>query len=196
MNDLRPTRERIIATALEEMAAGGLATLSIGQLAKACAMSKSGLFAHFGGQEALQCAVIEAAIERFRLSVVEPARQQSGTLARIEALGENWTRWLLPDTVRPCPILQAAFEAPGLTDGAAKLARKARTDWTGWLERLAKLAVHESAFTPETDPVNFAFRFEATGLGCQSWAVIQGRTEARAHTQAAFTALINSARAS
>lgn len=195
MSESRPTRQRIIDTALQEMAGSGLAGLSIGQLAKACSMSKSGLFAHFGGQEALQCAVIDAAIEQFRLAVVEPARQQSGTLARIEAVGVNWTGWLLRAPLRPCPILQSAFEAPALTPEAAKRARQARIGWTGWVERLAKLAVHEGAFTPETDPVDFAFRFEAIGLGCQSWAVIQSRAEARQHTQAAFAALIDGARA-
>ncbi|MCC5980281.1 MAG: TetR/AcrR family transcriptional regulator [Oceanicaulis sp.] len=196
MSDPRPTRDRIITTALAEMAETGLASLSIGQLAKACNMSKSGLFAHFGGQEALQCAVIEAAIEQFRVQVVEPARQQSGTISRLEALGENWTEWLLRTPVRPCPILQAAFEAPALTLAAAKVAREARIGWTGWVERLTKLAIHEGTFSDSVDPADFAFRFEATGLGCQSWAVIQGRGEARERTHAAFAALIDSARAS
>ncbi len=127
--------------------------------------------------------------------MVEPARQQSGTLARIEAVGVNWTGWLLRAPLRPCPILQSAFEAPALTPEAAKRARQARTGWTGWVERLAKLAVHEGAFTAETDPVSFAFRFEAIGLGCQSWAVIQGRDEAQRLTRDSFTALIDSARA-
>ncbi|MFC4724052.1 TetR/AcrR family transcriptional regulator [Glycocaulis abyssi] len=191
----KSTRTRIVETALEEMSNGGLATLSIGHLAKACSMSKSGLFAHFGGQEALQISVIEAAIEQFRQQVVEPARQQSGTLARIEMLGANWTDWLLRDPSRPCPILQAAFEAPALTPKAAELARQARRGWTDWVERLAKLAIHEGGFAATTDAKRFAFQFEAIGVGCQSWSVVQGRDEAGRLTRASFTALIDSARA-
>ncbi|WP_429911008.1 TetR/AcrR family transcriptional regulator [Glycocaulis sp.] len=191
----KSTRTRIVETALEEMSAGGLATLSIGHLAKACSMSKSGLFAHFGGQEALQVSVIEAAIEQFRQQVVEPARQQSGTLARIEMLGANWTDWLLRDPTRPCPILQAAFEAPALTPKAAEQARQARRGWTDWVERLAKLAIHEGGFAAATDAKRFAFQFEAIGVGCQSWSVVQGRDEAGRLTRASFTALIDSARA-
>ncbi|AZU03912.1 TetR family transcriptional regulator [Glycocaulis alkaliphilus] len=191
----KSTRTRIVETALDEMSKGGLATLSIGHLAKACSMSKSGLFAHFGGQEALQVCVIEAAIEQFRQQVVEPARQQSGTLARIEALGTNWTGWLLRDPSRPCPILQAAFEAPALTPKAAELARQARRGWTDWVERLAKLAIHEGGFAATTDAKRFAFQFEAIGVGCQSWSVVQGRDEAGRLARASFTALIDSARA-
>lgn len=190
----KPTRTRIVETALEEMSQGGLATLSIGHLAKACKMSKSGLFAHFGGQEALQVSVIEAAIEQFRQQVVEPARQQSGTMARIEALGANWTEWLLRDPTRPCPILQAAFEAPALTPKAADLARQARRGWTDWVERLAKLAIHEGGFAAATDAKRFAFQFEAIGVGSQSWAVVQGRDEAMRLTRESFAALIASAR--
>lgn len=190
----KPTRIRIVETALEEMSKSGLATLSIGHLAKACAMSKSGLFAHFGGQEALQVSVIEAAIEQFRQQVVEPARQQSGTMARIEALGSNWTGWLLRDPSRPCPILQAAFEAPALTPKAAELARQARRGWTDWVERLAKLAIHEGAFAVTTDAKRFAFQFEAIGVGSQSWAVVQGRDEAMRLTRESFAALIAGAR--
>ncbi|MGP1274392.1 MAG: TetR/AcrR family transcriptional regulator [Caulobacterales bacterium] len=195
MSTERPTRTRIVETALEEIAKGGLATLSIGHLAKACEMSKSGLFAHFGGQEALQVAIIEAAIEHFRQQVVEPARQQSGTLARIDALATNWTGWLLREPVRPCPILQAAFEAPALTGQAAALARQARRGWTDWVERLAKLAIHEGGFAGSVNATRFAFQFEAIGVGCQSWAVIQGRDEARRLTMDSFAALIASARA-
>jgi len=195
MSTGKSTRVRIVETALDEMSKGGLATLSIGHLAKACSMSKSGLFAHFGGQEALQVSVIEAAIEQFRQQVVEPARQQSGTLARIEALGTLWSAWLLKDSLRPCPILQAAFEAPALTPKSAELARQARRGWTDWVERLAKLAIHEGAFAARTDAKRFAFQFEAIGVGCQSWAVIQGRDDAMRLTRESFTALIDSARA-
>lgn len=195
MSTEKPTRVRIVETALEEVSRGGLATLSIGQLATACSMSKSGLFAHFGGQEALQAAIIEAAIEQFRQQVVEPARQQSGTLARIEALGTNWAGWLLREPLRPCPILQSAFEAPALTPKAAEIARQARLGWTGWVERLAKLAIHEGGFKADTDARRFAFQFEAIGVGCQSWAVIQGREDARRLTRESFAGLIGSARA-
>ena len=55
------TRDAIIDRAYEIARFAGLEGLSIGPLAQAVGMSKSGVFAHFGSREDLQRAVIEAA---------------------------------------------------------------------------------------------------------------------------------------
>ncbi|TGY87781.1 TetR/AcrR family transcriptional regulator [Marinicauda algicola] len=181
------TRTRILDAALEALPETGLAGLSVGKLAAAAGMSKSGLFARFGGQDALQNAIIEAAIDRFRDQVIEPARAQKGARARLETLADRWTDWLL--LTRPCPILQAAFEAPGLTPQAAETARQSRRDFTSWVERLARIAVAEGGLAAHTDPASFAFRFEGTGLATQSAGPIQGRDDAATLARAAFSDL-------
>ena len=53
------TRHAILARAFELANVIGVSGLSIGRLAKATGLSKSGLFAHFGSKEALEIAVIE-----------------------------------------------------------------------------------------------------------------------------------------
>lgn len=189
MTQAADTRTRILDAALDALPRTGLAGLSVGKLAEAAGMSKSGLFARFGGQDKLQTAIIEAAIARFRTAVIEPARRQSGAKARLEALAEGWTAWLTGDAERPCPILQAAFEAPGLTPQAAETAREARRDFTAWVERLARLAVTEGGLAPHTDPAEFAFRFEGIGLAAQSAGPIQRRPDAAALTRTAFSNL-------
>ena len=55
------TRELILARAVEIADASGLDALTIGMLADAAGMSKSGVFAHFGSREELQLAVLDAA---------------------------------------------------------------------------------------------------------------------------------------
>ena len=67
------TRETILGEALAQAVVVGLEGLSIGGLAEALGLSKSGLFAHFKSKEALQLAVLEAAIQRFAARVVRPA---------------------------------------------------------------------------------------------------------------------------
>ena len=58
------TRDLILDRAYAIACRNGVEGLSIGELALAAGMSKSGVFAHFGSREALQLAVIE--IERLR----------------------------------------------------------------------------------------------------------------------------------
>jgi AcrR family transcriptional regulator len=67
------TRATILDHAVDLATAEGLEALTIGRLAGALGMSKSGLFAHFGSKEELQLATIEAAALRFRENVLEPA---------------------------------------------------------------------------------------------------------------------------
>ena len=61
------TRERILESALELASTEGLTGLSIGRLAERNAMSKSGLFSHFGSKEGLQLDVLELATAKFRV---------------------------------------------------------------------------------------------------------------------------------
>lgn len=59
------TRGMIIERAFAIAARHGLEGLSIGDLAAASGMSKSGVFAHFGSREELQLSVLDWTAERF-----------------------------------------------------------------------------------------------------------------------------------
>ena len=61
------TRQAILDVAASLATEEGLEPFSIGRLAEATSMSKSGLFAHFGSKEELQIATVEhAAVGRRR----------------------------------------------------------------------------------------------------------------------------------
>ena len=60
-SDGERSREAILRAAAQLVTVEGIGGLSIGRLAEAVGMSKSGLFAHFGSKEELQLATIEAA---------------------------------------------------------------------------------------------------------------------------------------
>ena len=72
----------------------GIEGLSIGGLAKAIGMSKSGLYAHFGSKEELQLATIKAAQEVFDADVISPALQADAGLARAQALCELFLAYI------------------------------------------------------------------------------------------------------
>src|SRR5271154_6630866 len=83
------TRRAILRKAVNIASLEGLEGLTIGKLATTLRISKSGLFAHFGSKEDLQCAVVEEAREIFVKKVVLPAYKFEG-LRRLRALCGNW----------------------------------------------------------------------------------------------------------
>ena len=67
------TRQRLTHEAALIARAQGLEGLSIGSVAEAAGMSKSGVFAHFGSREDLQLTVLEWTAERYARAVIAPA---------------------------------------------------------------------------------------------------------------------------
>jgi AcrR family transcriptional regulator len=69
------TRKAILGEAVSLATVEGLEGLSIGDLAKALGISKSGLYAHFGSKEGLQLATIDEAERIFNLEVIDPSME-------------------------------------------------------------------------------------------------------------------------
>src|SRR5688572_13419081 len=87
------TRAAILDRATALARTFGVEGLSIGRLAEELALSKSGLFAHFGSKEALQVAVIEHAREQFVARVIAPGLKAPRGEPRLKALVERWMAW-------------------------------------------------------------------------------------------------------
>jgi AcrR family transcriptional regulator len=71
--DGRRTRDAILHEAVSLATVDGLEGLSIGNLAAALNMSKSGLYAHFGSKQDLQLATVDEADRVFRGEIIKPA---------------------------------------------------------------------------------------------------------------------------
>jgi AcrR family transcriptional regulator len=84
------SRQAILDAAARLATVEGIEGLSIGRLAQAIGMSKSGLYAHFGSKEELQLATVAAAEEVFESDVVAPAVGTGDGLRRVEALCERF----------------------------------------------------------------------------------------------------------
>src|SRR5262249_30336524 len=83
------TRGAILQRAVNLASLEGLEALTIGKLSTSLKISKSGLFAHFGSKEDLQCAVVQEAGRIFVDAVIRPAFEAHG-LERLRALCRNW----------------------------------------------------------------------------------------------------------
>ena len=84
--------------------------LSIGALAEAMAMSKSGVFAHFGSREELQISVIREYETRFAQEVFFPALREARGLPRLRGLFERWVHRVSAEAAAGCIHTSGAVE--------------------------------------------------------------------------------------
>ncbi|MES3021490.1 MAG: TetR/AcrR family transcriptional regulator [Pseudomonadota bacterium] len=80
------TRAAIIDHALHVASHDGLEALTMGTLADAMKMSKSGVFNRVGSRETLQLAVLDSYRRRFEAQVLRPAQDASAGLPRLRRL--------------------------------------------------------------------------------------------------------------
>jgi AcrR family transcriptional regulator len=163
------TRRAILRKAVNIASVEGLEGLTIGKLASELRISKSGLFAHFGSKEDLQCAVVDAAREIFVDVVVRPAYQFQG-LKRLRALCENWLAYG-QQRVFPggCFFSAASLEfddRPGrVRDQIVGLMKR----WLGNLEQAARDAQSAGEISKDADVRQLAFEIQALAMGA-NWS--------------------------
>lgn len=104
------TRAAILDAAFSLATHLGLEGLSIGALAEATGMSKSGVFAHFGSREELQISVIHEYHARFEQEVFYPALQAPRGVARLRALFGHWMQRTSTEIDSGCIYISGAVE--------------------------------------------------------------------------------------
>ena len=160
------TREAILDRAYMIAASAGLEGLSIGPLADAVNMSKSGVFAHFGSREELQLAVLDLAADRFGEHTLIPALAQPRGLPRLRALLANWFDWLRRDR-GGCLVLTAASEyddRPGpLRDRMIHHHLRLRQ----MVARAVAMAIDSGELRADLDPEQAAFELNTIALAVQ-----------------------------
>jgi len=115
------TRKAILLEAVSLATVEGLEGLSIGELAKALGISKSGLYAHFGSKEGLQLATIDEAERIFNLEVIDPARDVPGPgLPRLMALCDRYFEHLRRHTFPGGCFFASAVLEMGTRPGPVK----------------------------------------------------------------------------
>jgi AcrR family transcriptional regulator len=84
------SRTNILLTAAKLATTKGLTGFSIGDLAAAVGMSKSGLYAHFKSKEELELATIEMAAVIFDSEVLQPALSADAGTERLKVLVDSF----------------------------------------------------------------------------------------------------------
>jgi len=188
------TRAAILDQALLRASRKGFESLTIGGLAEAAGLSKSGLFAHFGSREELQVAAIELAAARFTEVVFLPALKARRGLPRLQALFDLWLGWTDRAGLGPsCPMQAAGIE---FSDNPGPV-RDAVVEHFARLEKelgtAVRLAIAQGHLAPDLDVPQFVFELMGIVLSCAHGARLFEPRRAREQAQAAFARLVASA---
>jgi AcrR family transcriptional regulator len=186
------TRTAILDEALDIASKLGLEGLTIGSLADATGMSKSGLFAHFGSREDLQLAVLEHAARRYGEQVLMPVLKIERGLPRMRALFERWLDWSIESGLPGgCIMISAAAEyddRPGpIRDCVIANQRRG----SALCEKAVRLAVEEGHLKPDTDPEQIAFEMLGIVLASHNHRRLLGDKETRKRALTAFAELVS-----
>jgi len=156
------TRRAILARAVDLASVEGLEGLTIGRLADALSLSKSGLFAHFGSKEDLQLAVVEAAREVFVAEVLERCEGIPEGLPRLIRLARAWLRYVEKVPFRGgcffAAVSSEVDDRPGrVRDRVIDLTRF----WVDLLQQEAEAAIGQGDLESDADPAQVAFEIHA-----------------------------------
>ncbi len=160
-SDGERSRRAILMTAARLATVEGLDGLTIGRLATATGMSKSGLFAHFGSKEELQLATIATAEEIFQEDVLAPSLEVEG-VARVERLCESFLshvgRDVFPGGCFFASALAELDTRPGRVRERVVAVQRA---WTALIEDALATARERGEIDADADPAQLTFEINA-----------------------------------
>jgi len=184
------TRARIVDAAARLAAVRGLTAVSLGDVAEAVGLSKSGLFKHFDSKEDMHMAVVERVTDRFREFVWCPAETRPPGRGRLETVFERWLHWCDSEWAESgCPILQLSVELddqPGpLRDFLQKSLRAFRKTVIREFQALRQPPLGEAEASAAY------FQMKSFILGHSDARRMMGDADAERSARAAFEALLD-----
>jgi len=153
----RQTRAAILDAALALAAQIGLEGLSIGAIAEALQMSKSGVFAHFGSREELQISVLREYHRRFEQAVFYPALLRPRGLPRLRALFDLWVRQTSVEIDSGCVYISGAVEFDDRPGAVRDALVETVNTWQTALRRAIEMAIAAGHLRRGADSAQIAF---------------------------------------
>jgi AcrR family transcriptional regulator len=188
------TRSAILVEAARLATVDGLDGLTIGGLASAIEMSKSGLYAHFESKEDLQLATVASARETFAAEVFVPAMDSPRGVARLRAACEAFLSYIERQVFPGGCFFAVAAADVGTRPGPVRDAVAAQQrDWIDLLHGLAATAVQDGELDSGVDPAQLAFELNAVLVSASTTFVLQGDTTVFERARAAISRSTSSA---
>jgi AcrR family transcriptional regulator len=175
-SDGERSRSAILREAAQLATVEGITGLSIGRLAEAVGMSKSGLFAHFGSKEELQLATVETANAVFAERVIGPAEAARTGLERLRRFSDGYLHYVENGTFAGGCFFASTLAEVDMHPGPLRDVLVAFSDdWNARLEAAVRDAQAEGAIDPKEDAAQLAFEIEAA-LYLANAQFVVGRT--------------------
>lgn len=170
------TRDNILNVAFKLASENGLESLTIGELAKQCGMSKSGLFAHFNSKDNLQVSVLEYANEVFIGRVIAPARDayKGNYEQKLRSLLANWLDWN-HSFQGSCMFLDAWRETCLEQQPTQKALKRAVEGWLEYLRIQINGGIENKEFQSSLDPRQATFELYGLYLSAHLYYSIHGQ---------------------
>ena len=167
------TRSAILRAAASLATVDGLEGLSIGNLAAAIGMSKSGLYAHFGSKQELQLATVEEAGRIFADEVVQPALAAPAGLPQLAALCEAFFEHLQRRTFPGGCFFSGAVLEMGTRPGPVKEAVAAfQAGFADLIRGFVTTAIEQGELSSSEDPVQLTFELNGIILATDASFVL------------------------
>lgn len=187
------TRTAILEAASDAAATGGLRGLTIGSLATATGLSKSGLFAHFRSKEGLQLAVLAKTRDDFIDQVVRPALKAPRGEPRLQELFLRWIAW--DDQPGGCLFTAASSELDDEPGPVRDELARGENDWFDSIAQVVRGGIREGHLRPDLDADQFAYEMQGILLAYHHAHRLLNNSRARDRAAIAMQRLLDSARA-
>jgi AcrR family transcriptional regulator len=171
--DGQRTRGAILRAAASLATVDGLEGLSIGNLADAIGMSKSGLYAHFGSKQELQLATVEEASRILNEEVVQAALAAPPGLAQLVAVCDAFFDYLERRTFPGGCFFAAAALEMGTRPGPVKERVAAlQSEFAALVQGFAATALEQQELPAREDPGRLAFELHGIMLAADTRFVL------------------------
>ena len=189
------TRRRLVERATHMASTEGLEGLTVGRVAEAASLSKSGVTRHFPTKEQLQLSAFSYAVELFTEDVWAPVASQPPGLPRLLALCEAWMDHLAGETFPGgCFLTAASAEFDGRSGPVRDAVAATLERWLGVLAGEARIAIEAGDLAPETDAGALAYQLNALALMANQARQLLGDDDAPARSLVLMRAAIDAAR--
>src|SRR3954467_15805258 len=167
------TRSAILRTAASLASVEGLEGLSIGNLAAATGISKSGLYAHFGSKQELQLATVEEAERILTEEVVQPALAAEPGLGQLAAACEAFFSYVERRVFPGGCFFAATTPETGPRPGPVKdRLAPIQSDFTALLRSFAATAIDQHELPEHEAPDRLAFELHPIPPGADTKFVL------------------------
>jgi AcrR family transcriptional regulator len=187
----KDTKLTVLEAGLDMASQLGLECVTIGNLAKATNLSKSGLFAHFQSKENLQIEILNYAAQLFSEDVIIPSLKIEAGIPRIRALVDNWIRWS-SELTGGCIFVSASADFSDRPGRVRDVLLHQQKEWIGCLRRISQSAVQVGDFRQDIDGDQFAFDLYSLLLGFHLYYKLLDDADTRKHQETALVRLLNS----